>query len=202
MFTSSVEDLLHALHSHIVLEDKPLTAAIFTLIFTGYPAQDLCQALSFHLDGNSSYSFGILQAGFENISTEIAATIYHNVNNPARRLVVAVEAILGYLFDDEAEPNYSRSQYEEEQQQEEDIMVPSLLAALLWALPRAGISEEIALYSRRTFLRDNYRRDDLRISLVEKCLNDYNTRVQNAMLEELDRRVKNGKQSARLSSGV
>lgn len=83
---------------------------------------------------------------------------------------------------------------------EEHVLVPSLLDALPWAISRAGISEKIAHYSGKTFRRDICARDDLRLSLVQKFLDEYDTRVQIIKAEELGRRIKNGEWSIRFLS--
>ncbi|KAF5318733.1 hypothetical protein D9619_011041 [Psilocybe cf. subviscida] len=191
LFRSFTEDFLDIVHSHISLKSAPLTGAIFTLIFTGYPPLLLCKPLAFHLGDNVSRSTTTLESAFDSISTTELASICHSVNNPSERLVVAAEEILEYLFHGE-----SRYRYGEQLVMEEHVLVPSLLDALPWAISRAGISEKIAHYSGKTFRRDICARDDLRLSLVQKCLDEYDTRVQIIKAEELGRRIKNGDANA------
>jgi hypothetical protein len=74
----------------------------------------------------------------------------------------------------------------------EITIVVDLLKALLWLLPKAGFSEKIVRYSKRTFSRDIYRRKPDLIHRVRKSLDNYTTRVQNAKLEDLGQRIENG----------
>ncbi|KAF5318500.1 hypothetical protein D9619_011030 [Psilocybe cf. subviscida] len=70
----------------------------------------------------------------------------------------------------------------------------NLLDALLWVLPQASISEQIVLYSKRTF--PWYQLEPGLVRRVRKSLDRYSNRVQIAKLEELGRRIEDGNTNA------
>lgn len=164
------------------------------MIFLGYPTQELCIPLACYLGSETIRVWSVFESALRDLSQTDPDSIRQSVNSSPERLVAATEAILGYLSDDEVVDPQSLK--DGEQQFNELIMVPRLLDALSWALPKAAISERIALYSGKTFLRDRHSRDDVRISLVEKCLDEYNTRVRHAKLEKLNKGIEDGERFA------
>jgi hypothetical protein len=89
-------------------------------------------------------------------------------------------------------PKYSNTSDALWRQRNQFQKVAHLLEALLWLLPKAGFSEKIVRYSKRTFQWNIYQRKPCLIHRVRKCLDEYNTRVQNAKLQELGQRISNG----------
>lgn len=195
LFKDSAEHFLNILNSPLCPESTPLAAAIITVIFIGYPAQDLCNTLSLRLNDHTSWEPTALKAALAAISGADLTSIRHSINAPAERTAVAVEAILGYLFDEGIGARYSRSPSKRQQQIDKFITkAPNLLDALLWALPKAGMSEKIALYSERTPLHNIAQREGVRVLLVQKCLQEYNMRMQEIKLELLNQRIEIGEQ--------
>lgn len=72
-------------------------------------------------------------------------------------------------------------------------MVVSLLNALLRVLPKAGFSEKIISYSRRTILLQMYLHEPGLCRRVRRCIEKYTIRVQSTKLEELGHGIENGK---------
>ncbi|KAF5318720.1 hypothetical protein D9619_011022 [Psilocybe cf. subviscida] len=71
-------------------------------------------------------------------------------------------------------------------------LVLNLLNALLWVIPKAGFSEEILLYSKRSFSQFIYQGNVRLVHRVRKRLDEYTTRVRKEKLKELGQRIENG----------
>ncbi|KAF5318477.1 hypothetical protein D9619_011014 [Psilocybe cf. subviscida] len=93
-------------------------------------------------------------------------------------------------------PNYHFSRDELERQCKTLRLVFNLLGVLLWLLPKAGFSERILVYSRRTFPQYVYQFEPGLARRARRCLDEYAARVQNAKLEELGQRIENGDANA------
>ncbi|KAF5318010.1 hypothetical protein D9619_012183 [Psilocybe cf. subviscida] len=200
LFRSSTEDFLDILHSHISLQSMPLVGATFTLVFLEYPDKDsVFHILKPYFESRDS-TISRLYSVFNDIPPARLFSICNSVNNRPERLAVATEAMLTYLFNDEiGSLTPSRNIWKNTTTLTGSAIMTfdgMLLETLLWALPRAGILEEIAIYSGRTLPRGGYESCDVRVSLVEKYLDEYNTRMKDAKLAELAQRIENGDVSA------
>ncbi|KAF5318497.1 hypothetical protein D9619_011037 [Psilocybe cf. subviscida] len=194
LYSAYVDDFPNLLRYHISLKSTPVAAAIFTLVSIGHPTQTLCRALESHLDSKFPWYVDMLKSALRALSTAEFALILHNIDTPPERLAVAAEAVLGYLFDARVWPHASQSVYATQQQVlEQFVVLLSLIDTLLWLLPKAGFSWKILRYSKRQLLGDGpLKIDQNRISQVEKCLDEYTSRVQDVKLEELRKRIEAG----------
>lgn len=153
-------------------------------------ANGFWQALEGHLNKgrlvhaflpNSTF-FSVIQS----ISAVQVASIQHHPTASLEcLLVVAVEEIVRFMFSDAEHLRHRQFRFG-----------PSLFDALLWALPKVGPSPIIEIYAKRSQtvrqLRMCLGRDTNPAFLVADCLDQYNTRIQNTKLAQLERRIKNG----------
>ncbi|KAF5327783.1 hypothetical protein D9619_004020 [Psilocybe cf. subviscida] len=171
-----------------------LHANILTLLFMGYPAKAWGYVMIYPWNG--TYSTDRWKRIIDAFATADLVSIYQNIANPSKRLTVAAEVILGYLFDDvESRPLFRRpyAGLVHGEMLIQCVAVSNLLDILVWVIPKADISEKIALYSKRTFPQDIYQPCDVaRISLLRECFEEYDTRVRNSKMKAFDQRIENG----------
>lgn len=180
----------------------PLVEATFTLIFLEWPAKGFWRILSLHFEDDLDRILECFHVIYYKMPAARRLLIRDSVNNPSERLAAATEAILTYFFDDEI-GSLARSRHSRQDLTAETAAVyANLLDALLWAIPRAGISEKIALYSGKTLPRGGYEFDDDRISLLEKYLDEHAFRVKDAKLATLAQRIENGESTCLVQSDI
>lgn len=195
MFNGSADNFLDISHTHSSLAGR-LIGPIFTLIFNGYSVRAIsetflrCVGTGLPGPGEGPGSEEGVCAIFDRADLP---SIHQSVSNPSKRLAVAAEAILQFLFGDGNAPSdYSRLCVRESARPQADTTLAEFLDALVWALPKADISENIVLYLQRVPTVNEPQRQSIRMSLLRKCLEDYNTRMQATKLQQLDQKIETG----------
>lgn len=188
---------------HISKLGTPLVPAVLPLIFVGCPPETVSGILWFHRPNYTIFrAKEIFTRALEFlgntdvVTTEDLGAIHHSqINSSPERVAAAAEAILKDLINvlnHEYTSGHDRSLPQPSFSDRTPFELPTIdshINALLFLLPKAGISEEIILQSS---LWDIYSADDVHRSLLQKCLGEYKTRVRDEKLEELGRRLEAG----------